>query len=324
MTPVPLAASHRRRRVLPALGALGALGALPGLSALTACGGSSAAGTPATGTAAPPAATGETPSRFVQPVAVQPVVPATDLAVGPNRFTLGLLGPTAGSAAPVPLPDAQLTLTFYHPIEPRAVPRSGPLTPQYRYVADRTRGLYVVQVDFDEPGDWGVDVRGTAGGRPLVPAGARFQVKARSDTPAVGAPAPRSHNPTRHDVEDIRRIDSGATPNDMHEVSIAGAIDQGRPLVVLFASPGFCVTQTCAPQLGEVQRLKGAYGDRASFVHVEIFKDPATRTPFETVTEWGLTSEPWTFIVDRQGVVAAKFEGSAPYAELESGLRTLL
>jgi hypothetical protein len=260
----------------------------------------------------------------VQPVTVQPVVAGTDLAVGRNRFSLGLLSTRAGAGTPVPLPEAQLSLRFYHPIEPRAVPRGEALTPAFRYVADKNKGLYVAGVDFDQPGEWGVEVNGTAQGRSLATARVRFSVKAQGDTPAVGAPAPRSHNLTRYDVDDVRTIDSGATPNDMHEHSIAGAIDQGKPVVVLFASPGFCTSQTCAPQLGEVQRLKARYGERASFVHVEIFKDPAARTPSETVTEWRLTSEPWTFLVDRHGLIAAKFEGQAPFDELEPALQALL
>jgi Thioredoxin-like domain len=169
-----------------------------------------------------------------------------------------------------------------------------------------------------------VQVDGSHEGRPLATARARFTVKPKGDTPAIGAPAPRSHNPTRYDVDDIRKIDSGATPNDMHELSVADAIDQGKPLVVLFASPGFCVSQTCAPQLQEVQRLQAEYAPRVNFVHVEIFKDPMTRTPYETVNEWGLQSEPWTFFVDRQGLVAEKLEGPAPYAELKAALQPLL
>ena len=182
----------------------------------------------------------------------------------------------------------------------------------------------MAQVEFDQPGDWGVEVSGTGRRQTLTTTRVRFTVKPRSDTPAIGAPPPRSRNLTRFDVDDIRKIDSGATPNDMHDLSIASAIEQGKPLVVIFSSPGFCVTQTCAPQLGEVQRLKAKYGSQANFVHVEIFKDPSTRTPYETVTEWGLQSEPWTVLVDRQGLVAEKYEGPAPLSEMEPALQKLL
>jgi hypothetical protein len=228
-----------------------------------------------------------------------------------------------GQTSPVPLPDAQLALRFFHPIEPQAVLK-GEAAPEFRYVGEKVKGLYVAQVQFDQPGPWGVEVNGTSGGQPLPTQRVQFQVKPKPDTPALGEPAPRSRNLTRHDVDDIRKIDSGATPNDMHDLTIADAIADQRPLVVLFASPGFCVTQTCAPQVGEVQKLKAKYGEQVNFIHIEIFKDPMTRTPYETVKEWGLTSEPWTFMVDRAGLVAEKFEGPAPLAELEPALQKLL
>ena len=94
--------------------------------------------------------------------------------------------------------------------------------------------------------------------------------------------------------------------------------------MALFASPGFCVTQTCAPQLGEVQKLKAKYASQVNFVHVEIYKDAMSRTPYETVIEWGLTSEPWTFMIDRKGLMAEKFEGPSPFVELEAALLKLI
>jgi hypothetical protein len=42
------------------------------------------------------------------------------------------------------------------------------------------------------------------------------------------------------------------------------------------------------------------------------------------VKEWGLVTEPWVFMIDRQGLVADKFDGPAPVAELEPALQKLL
>ncbi len=254
---------------------------------------------------------------------VQPVLPNTDTAVGRNRFSLAILEVGKNGALPKPVVDASLQLRFYYPIAPQPVPK-GEATPQFRYVSDKNKGLYVAQVSFDQAGTWGVEINGTAAGQPLATARVQFEVKQKPGTPAIGAAAPPSQNPTRRDVDDIKKIDSGATPNDMHELSIAQAIEQKKPFVVLFASPGFCATQTCAPQLGEVQQLKTKYGAQASFVHVEVWKDPQKLIPWETVTEWGLTTDPWTFMVDRNGNVAEKYEGPAPFAELEPALQKLL
>jgi hypothetical protein len=212
---------------------------------------------------------------------------------------------------------------LYHPIGPQAVAK-GDVTPTFRHVGDQTKGLYVASVQLDQAGPWGLEISGTTGGQQIATARVRFDVKAASETPAVGSAAPRSRNPTRHDVDDIKKIASEATPCAMHELSIAQAIEQKKPLVVSFTTPGFCATQYCAPQLQATQALQAKVGERANFVHVEIFKDPNTRTVWETVTEWKLTSEPWTFLVDRNGLIADKFEGAAPADELEAALAKLL
>ena len=44
----------------------------------------------------------------------------------------------------------------------------------------------------------------------------------------------------------------------------------------------------------------------------------------KTVEEWHLPSDPWTFVVDRTGVVRDRFEGAAPIDELEPALKAVL
>ena len=255
---------------------------------------------------------------------IQAIVPATDLAVGPNRFSLGILHFPENVNEPQRLADATLRLTFFFPIEPTPVARGKQVSATYRWVDVKGKGIYVAPVEFDQSGMWGVEVTGEAGGRTIGPARTRFPVKVKPDTPAIGSDAPRSRNLTARDVSNIKVIDSGVVPNDMHDLTIADAIATGKPLVAIFATPGFCATQTCAPMVDEMSALKKSLGDIVNFVHVEIYKDPQNRVPYETVTEWGLTSEPWVFLVDKSGKVAAKFEGPAPRAEVEEELRRLL
>ena len=295
-----------------------ALSGAPLLVAAAACSAPATTGRPAASGGAPAAG-----SASNKPGQVQAVIPSSDLAVGRNRVALALLQVKPGQTTYSPVADAQLTFRWFFPIEPQAVAH-GESTPQFRYVDDKSKGLYVAQAQFDQPGIWGVEVTGTGSDGPVGPARIQFQVKPKSDTPAIGSPAPRSHNPTRFDVDDIKKIDSGATPNDMHDLSIADAIEQHKPLVVVFASPGFCVTLTCAPEIGEVQKLEAKYRQQANFVHVEVYKDPLKRTPWETVNEWGLQTDPWVFLVDRDGNIAGKFEGPAPASELEPELQKLL
>ena len=68
-----------------------------------------------------------------------------------------------------------------------------------------------------------------------------------------------------------------------------------------------------------------------NFIHIEVYDNPheiqgdlsnARLSP--TLTEWNLPSEPWTFVIDGDGLVQAKFEGFATSEELEDALGTVL
>src|SRR5438270_563755 len=122
-------------------------------------------------------------------------------------------------------------------------------------------------------------------------------------TPPAASPAPGGRSGAERGPGSISLL---ATASDL---AVADALTQGKPLVVLFATPGFCTSQTCGPQLEVFQTVANRYRDRANFIHVEIFKDPQARTPNATVEEWSLPSEPWTFVVDAAGNLADKFDG---------------
>ena len=163
-----------------------------------------------------------------------------------------------------------------------------------------------------------------------------LEVKAESATPAIGSPAPASRNKTIDDVESLEQLTTANPPDpELYRFTIADALALGKPLVVVFATPAYCKTATCGPQLGEIETLKERFESQAAFIHVEVFDNPhliqgdlerAVAVP--ATEEWGLLTEPWTFVVDSDGAVAAKFEafttcpgdrrGLAPAAELRS------
>ena len=61
------------------------------------------------------------------------------------------------------------------------------------------------------------------------------------------------------------------------------------------------------------------------FIHVEVYQgnDPAQGYN-RWMRQWGLASEPWVFLVGRDGRVKAKFEGSVSTAELVAAIRAHL
>ena len=123
-------------------------------------------------------------------------------------------------------------------------------------------------------------------------------------------------------------IDSTIPPNDMHELSIADAIAQHRPALIVFATPAFCRSATCGPQVHAVQMLEPKYRDRIVFIHFEIYvdfkPDPNKKRLNPILDEWHLDSEPWVFLIDAQGIIRYESEGSTASDEMRTAIDKLL
>ncbi len=264
------------------------------------------------------------------------------LAVGDRRFSLGLLDKDDQLVL-----RANVTFRFYK-IEGEQGTLKADTPAKYVFLLetnfvhehpDGARhthtgpevGAYVAQVTFDQAGDWGVEVRGERDGKPFDPLQLRFTVLEKGTVPAIGDPAPSTKQLTLRDVADISDIDTTNPPNpQMHELTIAEALGTGKPVVVAFATPAFCTSRTCGPVMDEVVvPLFEQYRDRVEFVHVEPYDLNKARageglTPVPALQEWGLQTEPWVFVVDRSGRIAAKFEGITTAEEVEAVLTQLL
>jgi hypothetical protein len=197
-----------------------------------------------------------------------------------------------------------------------------------RHVHDEmtdVRGLYIAQVTFERPGPWGLEVLARQGDGPVEAVRLTIIVLAAPSTLAPGTAAPHSHNLIASDVQDLGQIDTSDPPDPrLHQVRIADAIAQGKPQVIVFATPKFCVSRVCGPVVDIVRTLLPAYGERVAFTHQEIWQDAAARQYFPTVAEWGLHTEPWIFVVDGKGIIRAKFEGLTTAREIELALKQIL
>jgi hypothetical protein len=194
-------------------------------------------------------------------------------------------------------------------------------------------GGYVAAVPFDTAGEWGVVARGTLEDGSPVDLRLRFNVLTDEDSrvPLIGAPAPRSEQTVLRDVSDVTEIDSSNPPNpEMHEKTIAEALDTGKPVVIAFATPAFCTSRICGPVVDEViVPLLEKYGDQVEFVHVEPYDLATARSGgglvgVPTLLEWGISTEPWVFVTDTEGNISAKFEGIMSEAEVDAALQQVL
>ena len=253
---------------------------------------------------------------------------SSDLAVGSNRVVFGVLDDGTG-----PVRDADVVVSTFFlpptggqdgPVETvDALFRAWPVTP---------RGVFTAQLSFDRPGEWGIGAVVTGVDGTERKASVRVRVKEAPATPTLGTAAPRSVSKTLADVEGFEQITTDFEPDaDLYGITVAEALDTGKPLLVVFSTPAYCQTATCGPQLGVIKELKAEYADRMNFIHIEVYDNPdeiegdlsrAVISP--TAEEWGLPSEPWTFIADGGGIIRAKFEAFTTREELESALSGVL
>ncbi|MEM7321734.1 MAG: hypothetical protein AAF531_01500 [Actinomycetota bacterium] len=184
-------------------------------------------------------------------------------------------------------------------------------------------GLYVTSYEFDQPGIWEVTVFGDG-----VNLGATLiDVVVESPMPRIGDPAPRSETLTGATPEEIATISTDLEPDpSFYDLTIAQAVTNGTPSVIAFVTPAFCQTALCGPTLETVKAATAGRND-VDVLHVEPF-DLALAplgdlTPLPVMSEWGLVTEPWVFVVDGNGLVTASFEGIIGQAELEEAVAAL-
>lgn len=273
-----------------------------------------------------------TPIPTVPPVPNGPeygaIVITTDLAVGTNRVVFGIVD---RSGMPVRSQQAQVRALLLAPGDAPGVERASGVA-EFKQWPAGPQGVFSTSLDFDTAGFWQLEVSTTGPDGASVVAQGALQVKEKSDTPSLGDPAPPSVTLTGADVEDLTHITSSTEPDaDLYKLSVDQALTAGKPLVVVFATPAFCVSATCGPQVEVLSAVKDKFGDKANFIHVEVFKDPhliqGSRPPIDAtipaVAEWNLPTEPWTFVVDKDGKVRAKFEQFTTGEEIESALNEL-
>ncbi len=275
-------------------------------------------------------------------------VASFDLAVGPPaRFLAGVL--TADQRLVAfgsvdmrfsflgtrergdPSPAGPAVKADFLPVAGSTVPDRPPATPQ-PVTASQARGVYAARAGFDRPGFWQVEVSTTLGGRDRAATGA-FEVHERHAVPAPGDQALATENLTLTSADAPRpaidsRAGAGEIPDeDLHRTTIAAALAAGRPVVAVFSTPVYCVSRFCGPVTDLVHELSRDYADRATFVHVEIWRDFQNKVINKAAAEWLLRDddlqEPWVFVIGADGRVAARFDNVVNRAELEPLLRPL-
>jgi hypothetical protein len=164
------------------------------------------------------------------------------------------------------------------------------------------------------------------GGRP-VQGVADLEVRDEPVAPAVGSKAFPSRTPTIASTGgDFGALTTSNPPDKgLLRYSVADSLAAHVPFVVAFATPAFCTSRTCGPAVDVVDYVRRHLGtNRVRFIHVEIYKDNQPPATNRWVREWKLPTEPWIFLVGKDGRIKARFEGAVSASELDAAVRRYL
>lgn len=197
------------------------------------------------------------------------------------------------------------------------------------------RGVYQAEgVTFDRPGFWRVSVIPPSGDRATTTPSAAFQVLDEPQLPYPGQRALHTENLTMQSKDappeaiDSRAVGGAPIPDpELHRWTIAEALDDHLPIVVTFATPAHCLSRFCGPTVDELVELERRFGDRAVFIHVEIWRDFQHSVVNEGAADWlyrgGDLTEPWTYLVGANGRILDRWGSLFDPAEVAGELAKL-
>jgi hypothetical protein len=241
------------------------------------------------------------------------VMGTSDYAPGPVRVSFLVL---THRAQPIERPTARVWVSL-------ALDQAPFLTGTAR-LEDVGKGqrIYVADLDIPGPGKYFL-LAEPVGGTKIQGVG-NVVVEERTKTPAVGDRAFPSKTPTLADAPAAELTTRTPPDTELLRVSVADALARKEPFVVVFATPKFCESRTCGPVVDVVDAVRRRVPG-IGFMHVEIYEEnnPALGVN-RWVREWKLPTEPWVFLVGRDGRIKAKFEGAVSERELEAAVRRFL
>jgi hypothetical protein len=182
---------------------------------------------------------------------------------------------------------------------------------------DAASAVYATEVDFPSNGEWQmaavIDESGELS-TTLLPSAI---VGEFHRMPRPGQKAPLIHTPTAADVGgDLAKITTRIPPDTQNKVDYADALGR-EPIILLFATPQFCQSRVCGPVVDVAEQVKQLYGDKAAFIHMEIYNENDPKKGVRPqVKAFRLPSEPWLFAIGSDGTIKEVIEGAFGVREL--------
>lgn len=230
------------------------------------------------------------------PATLTPIIATFEVLTGPTgRIPFGVL-----DEEQQPLLDRPVQLWLVREGEVVA----GPVEPLFYGEGLGERGIYVAEVELDEPGL--LDAVVQVDGGPVGVAAVSVRTPESSTSFPPGTEFPAIATPTVEDQGELEDLCTREPQCSMHEVSLDTVLGSG-PVVLSVATPAFCQTAVCGPVIDVVEEVKDETTG-VTFIHAEVYNDAGNETS-AVVDELALPSEPWTWVIGADGIVVDRFDG---------------
>ena len=190
---------------------------------------------------------------------------------------------------------------------------------------DAAKSVYVADVPVDKAGKRVFTGIARINGKMVQTSGFEVPVPRPHDprNPVdVNARAPFMHTETLSDVNgDASKLSTRVPPaKDLLKTDYADALGK-KPIVITFATPQLCQSRVCGPVVDVVEQVRAQTKGDVAFIHQEIYKDnDANKGLRPQLKPFRLASEPWTYVIDKNGRVSSRFEGAVSVDELQAAV----
>jgi hypothetical protein len=200
--------------------------------------------------------------------------------------------------------------------------------PQYRSKENSGPGgiqaIYAANVPVPKAGTYFV-LALTKGPGGLIGATGELAAASSSQIPGVGDRPPAIATDTAATVHnDEKLLTTRLPPENMASVSLNQALGK-KPIALLFSTPQLCISRVCGPVTDVAVQVQHRFGTHVDFIHEEVYVDNQPSKGLRPqLKAFHLRTEPWLFVINRQGKIVARLEGAFGTNEVTQAVQAAL
>jgi hypothetical protein len=219
-------------------------------------------------------------------------------------------------------PGAPAKGPFPAPADPMTV------APQYRSKQNAGPGgiqaIYAANLPVPRAGTYFV-LALTKGPSGMIGATGELAAAPSSQIPGVGDRPPDILTDTASSVHgDEKLLTTRLPPESMASVSFNQVLGK-KPVALLFSTPQLCISRVCGPVTDVAVQVQHRFGNKVDFIHEEVYVDNQPSKGLRPqLRAFHLRTEPWLFVMNRQGKIVARLEGAFGTEEVTRAIQAAL